>query len=195
MKILSRLLLAAFAFSLSSLAAQADVVYDYTGLDYTVAFGSYTTSESVTGTFTLAAPLADNLNDAIISPVSFSISDGLQTITNANAATSAFTFSTDATGNLTNWVITLTTSNTGGGAIDIDGPGSGTPGDQVEYQNNSPNSSFAESIGSGTFTEVAPTPSPVPEPQSWALMLTGLALLLALRFSTRAHQQRLVRSA
>jgi hypothetical protein len=175
----------AFAFSLSSLAARADVVYDYTGADFTSVTGPYTTSDSVTGSFTVASPLEDNLNLLIITPVSFSFSDGQQTLTNANAA-SEFHISTDAAGDVTGWIISIEL-NHGGGAAILSTSGAGY-GSQDEGE--SPTSS-GFSYTAGSFTEVPATPSPVPEPQSWALMLTGLALLLALRFGTRSHPHKL----
>ena len=88
--------------------ASASVILNYTGHDFTIVRGSYTTSDHVTGTIDLATPLGDNLNFAIVTPTSFSFSDGHQTITQADTfTTEAFEFSTNSSGIITAWAIDL----------------------------------------------------------------------------------------
>ncbi len=80
-------------------AATAQVTYDYAGGTFGYVLGQYTTSDSVQGSVTFAAPLAANLNDAFVSsPVSYSLSDGLQTLTNLNSSMNATQFWTNAEG-------------------------------------------------------------------------------------------------
>lgn len=94
--------------------AGAATVYTYTGNNYdftqdaSLISGSYDTSMSVNGSFTLASPLAPNTVQ-FIDPLNFSFSDGRTTISNANAYApgSAFFIGTGNTGEITLWSIIL----------------------------------------------------------------------------------------
>jgi hypothetical protein len=87
--------------------AAADTVYTYTGNDFTTATSPYTTSDSITGSFTVATPLGDNLVDSVIDPSSFTFSDGVNTITTANAVSDTFEVSTNASGAIISWSISI----------------------------------------------------------------------------------------
>jgi hypothetical protein len=98
-----------------SATVKADTIYSYTGNDSIVQGiqGTlYTTSDSVTGSFTTSVPLADDLSLATITPFSFSFTDGVQTITNlTNTSPDAFSYiSTDSSGNIIQWAIDLETA-------------------------------------------------------------------------------------
>ena len=99
---------------LSSPAANANVILTYTGNDFTTFSSPYTGTDKVTASITLANPLGDNLNLAPVTPLAFSLNDGVQTITNASASieVQAFDFSTDATGTITNWIVNAITTST-----------------------------------------------------------------------------------
>jgi hypothetical protein len=106
---------AAFFISLGAGAlttAKATTVYTYTGNDYTsivdnlLPSGTYTTSMSVSVTFTLANPLAANLpvlTDITVDVLSFSFFDGRNTLTNATAVDDLFSVGTDMAGNIVLW--------------------------------------------------------------------------------------------
>ena len=85
-----------------SAAARADVVYTYQGN----AFNTYPTGLScppvcrVTGSFTLAAALAPNLDLAAITPSSFAISAAGTTLTDHVPGDSSLAISTDGTGTI-----------------------------------------------------------------------------------------------
>jgi hypothetical protein len=114
-KFSAALAIAGFALALGVGAAQADTIYTYTGSPFQFTInqeppsGAYTTAMKVTGSFTLAAPLAPNLsNDDITADVlSFSFTDGRNTISDSNAVAKFFQFTTF---NIPGWHIQLQTA-------------------------------------------------------------------------------------
>src|ERR1700733_1251557 len=89
-------------------AARADETYTYTGLDFQVATGPYTFSDFVSGFFTLASPLGDNLVLASETPASYSFSDGVKTPSSLSPPPDVtFEISTDGSGNIDGWFINL----------------------------------------------------------------------------------------
>lgn len=89
-------------------AARADIIYSYTGSDFTTATTPYTTSDYVSGSFTLATALGDNLSLAVITPSSYSFSDQVQTFSSLSPPTDVtFEISTNASGQITGWFINL----------------------------------------------------------------------------------------
>jgi hypothetical protein len=111
-------ILIAATVSLSALgaaSASASTVYTYTGNDFTSVTGSYTTTDMVTGRIDLATALGDNFGPGAISPVSFSFSDGVQTLTNTNSTISSNVFETNSAGTIVQWVFEINnTGDTGG---------------------------------------------------------------------------------
>ncbi len=91
-------------------AAQA-VMLHYSGNNFTnVTTGgpttpadSYTTNDSVQGWIELTSMLAPNLSSQLVTPLSFSFSDGVNTLTNSNAISTSFRFWTDDSGLPTQW--------------------------------------------------------------------------------------------
>jgi hypothetical protein len=147
----------------STLAAHADTTYTYTGNPFTlITPGSpYTTSNFVSGSFMVATPLGDNLNDVDITPVSFSFSDGvLSTVDNLSLA--GFSIATDASGDIAAWIVVF--NFVSDASINF----SSISGDIDQAENGSIGASFQP----GTWTET--TNSPVPEPESLMLVGTGL---------------------
>ena len=173
---MSVLLLAAFGAPV----AHATTTYVYTGNDFASAVSPYTTSDSVTGFFSIAT-LGANLSDVTISPTSYSFSDGVQTLTDQiSGITGQFEhFTTDSSGNITGWQIYLLppttsqifTSSLGGGEDfgQTSGPVYG-----VVFS------------APGTWVTVTP------EPTSVVLMSTGL---LALAFVVRKRRAQATRCA
>jgi hypothetical protein len=91
---------------LSVTAVQAvPTTYVYTGNPFTTVSrgGPYTTSDSVTAMLMLAGPLAPNMSLTGVTPIAFTLSDGVQTMTNLNSLNSFFSFATGPTGEITEW--------------------------------------------------------------------------------------------
>jgi hypothetical protein len=165
-----RLLLpATLALAASTLIAHADTIYNYTGKDFTVIHGSYTTKDSVTGSFTTTSPLADNLDGAPITPASFSFNDGVDTITNTNDNEEHIFIWTNASGSIVDWEIILESHNSNDEIISMGGP-------QFQGQGGDLGASGA-SLGQSNVWGVFSSPRPTgvtPEPSTLALFGTGI---------------------
>src|SRR5664280_1104768 len=121
--IITKLLgLLAFMSLLGFSPANADTIYTYTGYDFTTADAPYTTTDKVTGTIDLAVALVDDFGPGAISPVSFSFSDGVQTLTNSNSAIAANVFETNSAGTIVQWAFEITENNGGGVIFTASGP-------------------------------------------------------------------------
>ena len=110
MKTLSKILLPLTAVAALSVACPASVqavptTYRYTGNPFTVATGPYTTSDFVTVMFTLAGPLAPNMPPTLITPLNYTLSDGVQTLTGDPHLFALFLVETGGGGNITHWWI------------------------------------------------------------------------------------------
>ena len=83
----------------------ADITYEYTGNPFTNVSGPYSTSDFVTAMVTLATPLKANMPLTEVTPLAlaWSLSDGVQTLTNLNAFPNFFFFATGPTGMITEW--------------------------------------------------------------------------------------------
>ena len=86
---------------------EANTTYNYVGNDFTTIVGStYKTSDFVTASITLSSPLPFNSSLGDYIPVAFSLSDGIQTITNTSPgfsiSLSGFWFAT-TNGVITEW--------------------------------------------------------------------------------------------
>ncbi len=99
------------AFGLAPSPAGAAVVYSYTGNTYTSITnntppaGTYDTTMRVTGSFTVAAPLMSlaPFTDISFSVLSYSFSDGRQTLDGGNSLLDLFVLGTDAFAVPTSW--------------------------------------------------------------------------------------------
>jgi hypothetical protein len=99
-----------FASGLTALGAahsNADITYIYTGNPFTTAVSPYTTNDFISGSFDLATPLDNNLPFTSITPLSFSFSDGVQTISSSVSGGFDIDIQTDATGTPSRWVVSV----------------------------------------------------------------------------------------
>ena len=82
-----------FALCFAAPNAHADTfTYTYTGTNFVIFVSPYTGSDGVDGTFVLSAalPSNSNLGDESALLVSYSFTDGVQTLTNLNSSVQAF---------------------------------------------------------------------------------------------------------
>jgi N-acetylneuraminic acid mutarotase len=90
-------------------------IYTYTGNDFTTAPSPYTKSDSITGYFTLVAPLADNLAAVNITSniLTYAFTDGgVNTINSSEVfPPSRIVVSTDSQGNIASWDLSLILGN------------------------------------------------------------------------------------
>jgi hypothetical protein len=111
-KALPKILLALTGVAALSIAYPASVqavptTYTYTGNPFTSVSGPYTTSDFVSGMVTLAGPLAANMPFTLVSPIAFSFSDGVQTITPQNDNITNIFFATGPTAAITAWHVAV----------------------------------------------------------------------------------------
>ncbi len=194
------LLLGALAVVLTP-AARADTIYTYTGQS----LGNFSNgfackvgfSCPITGSFTTLQPLGPNkgFGGGIPTLLAFSFTDGLTTWTNTNSSSgfSPFTALTDATGNITQWDISLFLPQSGGLflymettnlpgfplQLEVDVSGVTTfPQTCAVVCGNTP---FAFNVNQpGTWSVSSTPPAPTPEPSGLLLLGSGLMSVMGL---------------
>lgn len=106
------LLAVAITAALISQPMFANVIYTYNGTPFTTVTGPYTTSDKVTGSLELMSALGPNMSPTSVTPLSFSFSDGVQTITNSSVGLFVnISFGTGPTGAITQWAVQVGTAS------------------------------------------------------------------------------------
>jgi len=120
---------AAFSLAYPASVQAVPTTYQYTGNPFTDVSGSYTTSDFVTAMVTLAGPLGANMPLTHVNPTAFTFFDGVQTLnsTNSHPNPFAFSFATNANGEIISWRVEV---DGGGSSIfTINDDPLGPPGD------------------------------------------------------------------
>jgi hypothetical protein len=93
------------AFAAATQTANANVVYNYTGNDFTIVSAPFTTSDFVSASFTFANPLPADLPFTEESPalIAWSMSDQIYTVGSSNATRDDASFMTNQSGAITLW--------------------------------------------------------------------------------------------
>jgi hypothetical protein len=140
----------------------------------------YSTSDSVTGTFTINGPI-DNLSNAtFFDNGAFSFTDGVQTLSNTNGADLFAEISTDGSGNITSYSIGAQSTSNLNDFITIGSLGS--PGSFGKFDTGTD----IVAAGTNTFGTMS-APAATPEPSSLALLGSGLA---GIAFNVRRRMRR-----
>jgi len=140
-------------------APVASTTYNITGNPFATFAGSVACPPdcNITGSFTLAQPLAPNLSLATITPTSFSFSVGPNVLDQNSATIAAFNYvSTDASGNITGWYIDLASANLSIVTSNVNG----VAGDS--FQVSSPQGSASNSNSPATWPKTIVTPLSFP---------------------------------
>jgi hypothetical protein len=177
MKTLSRLLTVSL---FAAIALLAKMTYTYTGDPFNLANGNpgLPAGAGISATLTLSSPLGDNLSNAAPTGiVSWSITDGTNTMNPGNSAHNNLFFNTDGSGNITQWFFDAFTAGTFYmGTFNpesfSDGGNYALADESLNYSINAP-SGFAMAYNAtfGSWTSSASTP----EPATGLLLVAPLA--------------------
>jgi hypothetical protein len=184
-----RFFLAIFVFLLTAgmaTSAKADTTYSFVSADFNILFGATCPPTcNVTGSLTLANPLAPNLMQDVddyegTTPLSFSFTDGTIVFDNLNASNSGFAFQTNDLGIITNYSFLVFLPNLS--QLNVYSQGSPFMFKNVFVgNNNGPVYEVAldpaTPVAAGTWTV---STSGIPEPSSLALLGVGILALAGL---------------
>lgn len=165
--------------------ARAAIIYTYVGNDFDHLNGSLYTNQHIVGSVTLASPLGQNFSFNPVALLSFSFTDGVQTISDSTPGVSiAASFGTNNIGQITTWNVqaslnandvirTCTGCLFFGYSVDL-----GAIGD-------------ATAVTASGFNLLQPgawsLQAAVPESSTWAMMILGFAGIGYLAYRRRSH--------
>lgn len=177
------------ALGATMLKADPIYTYTYTGNDFTYGLPPFSTSDFVSGYFTLSAPLADGLTDYDIPNADFVsveftageaeawYADGVPNNSINSCCSFELTVSTSATGGIFEWNLSAESLEYGIGSYSAQFGQSDSAGIDESTSNFPP---FAANFGApGTWVSSS-SPSPTPEPGTLYLTLGGLLALALL---------------
>jgi len=204
---LVKMLVVALVATAIAQAAHADpVTYVYESAPFNFFEGDYSCSGGtgecgISITLTLAAPLAPNVTTLqSVAPLSWSVSDGANTITNATPTLNVvvFQFATGPDAGITAWNVEANSNFPSADGEHIETLGSGSQGG-FSQDSTALTIGFGNRISDVAFIEFQGTPNPVtwhvattPEPGTNGLLLVGAVVFGGLYWVSlgrfRAHQ-------
>jgi hypothetical protein len=173
-------LVCALVILASALPASANTTYTYTGQPFVGFSGTDSCSGgvgqcSISGSFTVAAPLGDNFAFSEIAPLSFSFTDGVTTITQLTDSNIIFfEVGTNASGNINQWQIQVLTDNDLQELLTYSSDIFGFPIDMSGLESSSPPFPFIATAETGVLGSWGPNGGNVPEPSAFILLGSGL---------------------
>ncbi len=196
-----RVFVAAAALILPLSIKAQSYTYTYTGSTFTYSTvnasiqnppgtvaSPYSTSDSVTGSFTINGPIDNLTNVVFFDAGAFSFTDGVQTLSNSTGDEFFALISTDATGNITSYNLEASsTTNLNDFIVANSGAVSPSSGGKIDFGGTGTDIVFAGTNNSGTIS----APAATPEPGSLALLGSGMA---GLAFRLRRRMRRTARA-
>ena len=172
MKMSRKILLGGLAALILTAPLMADVTYTYTGNDFEVASGfPYSTSDFVSGFFTVSSALGDSRPDSAVTTTSYSFTDGVQTFYSSSPpAEVTIEVGTGLTGSINVWDINLSTGPPDDNYVSTD---------SVSTDGGSNGGAYAYNLGDpGGWKQSGGGGSTVPEPGYVGLLGIGLAAIV-----------------
>jgi hypothetical protein len=174
-------------------SALATTTYDYTGNAFNDFRngGACPPTCNITGSFTVATPLAPDLPLTLITPISFSLSAGLTTLVDGDPANTSLEVSTDASGAISTWSWVVLGPEASISARILTQNLPGLVFDSVHFGNNAPPfQGFAGPLAAEVQNDPG-TWSIVPEPSyPISVGLIGLLVTREIRKRRSAHGDR-----
>jgi hypothetical protein len=180
----------ALLFPALTVTLKANQIYSYLGNDFTTATSPYTTSDYISGSFTLDSPLPPNYPASGVAAsipgfiTSFSFYDGVNSWNESDAVVTTILVATNSSGSIDSWWIVLS-----GDSGNINGLGLVTCGstgifcpdalpnfDAILQNPSNPFSYLDRSTNQGSWTSFSALSTP--EPSALSLMTPGTLLLL-----------------
>jgi hypothetical protein len=193
-RVFASVVFALFAVGFAIPANAGPVTYSYTGQPFNLWEGTFSCTLGVgecgmSGSFTVATALGDNLDLAEVTPTSYSFTDGVQTLTNLNSTmeyttppTLAFLFSTNGSGQITSYEIALLydTNEYEFFLYNFSGITYDAAYDETKSAPFTELGLATNDTGEGPLPGVwtSPSASPVPEPSALSLFGSGLLITL-----------------
>jgi hypothetical protein len=170
-------------------AARADVVYTYTGKDYTTVSpqGIYTTLDQLIITLTYAAAIPANTTRVSV-PITWTFNDGVNELTQQNTIGIQLALTTDGTGDIVDWIV----GTEAPASAPLNMSSDNNQANFTDYVNYDNGASYAFAVAPGQWTVADATA--MPEPSSFALSALALTALGWIRtrrsFRTRIPRER-----